>query len=81
MAELKPITPEDLAQADSSQDSPQGGAYIPDRLRVDNTPAAKDGAGSYALSGICSIVTFILIVVAFAIIKMDHSELSRWVIR
>ena len=73
MAELKPITSEQLAEADAAN---KGGAYVPDRLRVDATPVDDAPAANYTVAGIFAIVAFILFAVTLALLVQDWNFLK-----
>ncbi len=71
---MQPITSEDIANAEASA---SGGAFISNRFRIDNDTNEKPASGgNYLISGICSIVAFILFVVALVIIYQDWQFLK-----
>lgn len=75
MAEMQPITSEQLEQADAAVS--KGGAYISDRFRVDGAAAQDAGpAANYTIAGICAIVAFILFAVTLAILVQDWNFLK-----
>lgn len=74
MADLQPISNEQLAAADAAAGAAPGGAYISDRFRVDNAPA--EPAANYTFAGICAIVAFILFIAVLAILFQDWDFLK-----
>ena len=77
MAEMQPITSEQIAQADAgaANNEAQGGAYIADRFRVDNDAPAGPPA-NYTFAGVCAIIAFLLFVVVLGILVQDWNFLK-----
>lgn len=74
MADMQPITSEQLEQAEAS--AGQGGAYISNRFRVDSSAQDVGPAANYTLAGICAIVAFILFAATLAILIQDWNFLK-----
>lgn len=73
MAEMQPITSEQLEQAEAAG---QGGAYISDRFRVDSTAQSDGPAANYTVAGICAIIAFVLFAATLAILVQDWNFLK-----
>lgn len=74
MADLQPISSEQIAAAEGAAEAQAGGAYISNRFRVD-APTAEPAA-NYTFAGICAIVAFILFIAVLAILFQDWSFLK-----
>ncbi len=72
MAELQPISSEDIANAEAAAGTP----FIADRFRIENNSSKKGDGGNYTVSGIFAIVTFILFIATLAILWQDFQFLS-----
>lgn len=71
MADMQPISNEDIAKADAA-----GNAFISDRFRINDSSASFTPPANYTFAGICAIIAFIAFVIALLIVIQDWKFLT-----